>query len=226
MPVTPASVVTILPWPLLQIVIDGLPAIGAQVWTYDANTTTPKAAYHDPGLLTPHTNPIILDGQGTAIVYLNGAYHLRFHDELGELFFELDNFSFASGLAPSPDGFTRGSTDATISAVPGSALLTITGLAPLGYRVTGVTSTITADFGTSNGLTALLLGDGFLNDRWGRQPVLTTGAKTGQADFRSDTQPIAYVAYQLLVSTEGGFMDASGAIHVTIYWESLSADLP
>lgn len=226
MPITPASVITIFPWPLFQVVIDGLPAIGAQLFTYDANTTTPKAAYHDPGLLTPHTNPIILDSQGTAVIYLNGFYHLRIADEVGEYFFEVDNYSFSSGLVPSPDGFTRGSTDATISADPGTAVMSITGLAPLGYRVTGVTSTITTGFGTSNGLTAILLGDGVLEDRWGRQSILTALAQTGQQSFRSDTQPIAHVAYTLLISAEGGLFDATGNLHVTVYWESLIADAP
>jgi len=194
--------------------------------TFDASTTTPKAAFHDPGLLSPHPNPIILNDQGAAEIWLNGFYHLRLHDELGELFWDIDNYSFSSGLLPSPDGFTRGSTDATINADPGQSVLTVTGLAPLGYRVTGVTSTITTGFGTSGGLTALLLGDGVVESRWGRQPILTTGAQTGQQHFRSDTQPIAAVAYSLLIAAEGGLMDATGAIHVTVYWESLSQDVP
>ena len=226
MPITPLSVVTVFPWPHFQAVIDGVPAMGAQLFTFDANTTTPKAAYHDPALLTPHPNPVVMDDQGSAIVYLNGAYHLRFMDEVGELFWEVDNYAFDSGLSPSPDGFTRGSTDATISADPGTALMTVTGLAPLGYRVTGVSSTITADFGTSGGLTALLLGDGVLEDRWGRQATLTAPAQTGQAQYTSDTQPIAAVAYALHIAAEGGLFDAAGAIHVTVYWESLAADLP
>lgn len=226
MPITPASVVTIFPWPNFQAVIDGLPAIGSQLFTYDANTTTPKAAYHDPGLLTPHPNPIVMNDQGAAVVYLNGFYHLRFQDEVGELFWEIDNYSFASGLVPSPDGFTRGSTDATINADPGAATLTLTGLAPLGYRVTGVTSTITTGFGTSNGLTALLIGDGVLEDRWGRQAILTAAAQTGQQSAHSDTQPIAHVAYTLLIGAEGGLFDTTGALHVTVYWESLTADVP
>jgi|SRR6188474_770087 hypothetical protein len=226
MPITPLSVVTIFPWPHFQTVIDGLPAIGAQLYTYDANTTTPKAVYHDPGLLTPHPNPVVLDDQGSADIYLNGFYHLRLHDEVGELYWEVDNYSFASGLIPSPDGFTRGSTDATMQAVPGAALLTLTGLAPLGYRVTGVTSTITTSFGTSGGLAALLLGDGVLEDRWGSPAFLTAGTQTGQKDFCSDTQPIAQVAYTLQVAALGGLFDATGALHVTVYWESLAADLP
>jgi len=226
MPITPLSIVTIFPWPHFVTTIDGLPAIGGQLFTYDANTTTPKAAYHDPGLLTPHPNPIILDDQGSADIYLNGFYHLRLHDEVGELYWEVDNYSFASGLIPSPDGFTRGSTDATMAAVPGAAVMTLTGLAPLGYRVTGVTSTITTAFGTSGGLTALLLGDGVLENRWGRQPLLTALAQTGQQHFTSDTQPIAHVAYTLLISAEGGLFDATGTVHVTVYWESLSQDIP
>jgi len=226
MPITPASVITIFPWPNFQAVIDGLPAIGAQLYTFDANTTTPKAAYHDPGLLTPHPNPIVMDDQGSAVVYLNGFYHLRFHDEVGELFWEIDNYAFSSGLAPTPDGFTRGSTDASIASVPGAALLTLTGLAPLGYRVTGVTSTITAGFGTSGGLTGILIGDEVLEDRWGSPAALTVGAQTGQQSFRSESQPIAYVAYTLQVAAIGGFFDATGALHVTVYWESLAADVP
>lgn len=104
--------------------------------------------------------------------------------------------------------------------------MSITGLAPLGYRVTGVTSTITTDFGTSNGLTAILLGDGVLEDRWGRQGILTALAQTGQQSARSDTQPIAHVAYTLLIAAEGGLFDSAGNIHVTVYWESLIADSP
>ena len=226
MPVTPLSVVEIYVWPHFQAVIDGLPAMGSMLYTYAANTTTPKAAYHDPGLLTPHPHPIVLDDQGSADIYLNGFYHLRLHDEVGELYWEIDNFSFATGVPPSPDGFTRGSTEATLPAVPGAATLVGTGLVPFGYRVTGVTSTITTAFGTSGGLTAFVLGDGVVEDRWGRQPLLTALAQTGQGDFHSETQPIASVAYQLVIGAEGGLFDATGALHVTVHWESLSADVP
>lgn len=219
-------VVTIFPWPHFQAIIDGEPAIGGKLYTFAANTTTPKAAYLDPGFVTPHPNPIVLDDQGAAEVFLKETYHLRFTDAAGALYWEVQDYSFSPGAVASPDGFTRGSTGATIVADPGSSLLTVTGLAPQGYRITGVTSTVTVGFGTSNGLSALLLGDGVLENRWGRQATLTPGAQTGQKDFTSDTQPIAAVAYSLQITTEGGPMDATGALHVTVYWESLQADVP
>ena len=53
---------------------DGLPLAGGKLYTYAAGTSTPKAAYTDADALQPHTNPIILDAKGEAVIYWDGAY--------------------------------------------------------------------------------------------------------------------------------------------------------
>ena len=58
----------------------GKPLAGGQVYTYEANTTTPKVTYKDPYGLTPNTNPIILDAAGEADIYLDGTYRIRITD--------------------------------------------------------------------------------------------------------------------------------------------------
>ncbi len=58
----------------------GKPLAGGKVYTYEANTTTPKVTYKDPYGLTPNTNPIILDAVGEADIYLDGTYRIRITD--------------------------------------------------------------------------------------------------------------------------------------------------
>jgi len=130
-------------------------------------------------------------------------------------------------VLPGPDAYTGGSATATLQAIPGGSLLEIIGLAPAGYRVRGLVTRIVAAFGTSNGLTALLLGDPVLNDRWGHQPSLVLDAQTNQRDAHSDREPIAPTGgYALQVAAEGGTFDSAGRIRVTLFWERQAADIP
>ena len=95
----------------------GKPLAGGKVYTYEANTTTPKATYKDPYGLTPNTNPIILDAAGEADIYLDGTYRIRITDrndvlvndvaKIGSWFSDnlqdsLDNVSSAMGEALKP----------------------------------------------------------------------------------------------------------------------------
>jgi hypothetical protein len=222
----PPTVVEIVPWPRFTGIIDGRPAIGSRLYTFAAETSTPKASFVDPFFVTPNPNPVIMDDQGSAYIYLDGVYHLRLTDAAGVLVWEVDNYAFASGVAPSPGGVLTGTTEATVSAAAGTALLTVPGLAPAGYRILGVTSTITTAFGTSGGLSALLIGDGVLEDRWGVQPLLSAGAQTNQLQFHSGDCPIATVAYSVLLAAQGGLFDATGQVHLTCHWQGLSVDAP
>lgn len=138
-------------------------------------------------------------------------------------------FRFPQGqtIVPPVDGTTGGVSTATLTAINGGSLLEIIGLAPAGYRVRGVRTRILEGFGTSGGLTALLIGDPVLNDRWGVQPDLTEGALTGQREAHSDTEPIAPTGgYALQVAVEGGPMDTAGRIQVKVYHERLAEDIP
>lgn len=119
-----------------------------------------------------------------------------------------------------------GSTDADVVPAPGTGVISVPGLVPAGYRCEGITWTITTGFGTSQGLTGLLVGDGVANDRWARITNLATGQTSGQVHFRSDVTPVEPIPYVILVAAEGGLFDATGALHVTAYWSTLPADVP
>lgn len=126
-----------------------------------------------------------------------------------------------------PDGFTGGFSTATLTAINGGSLIEVIGLAAEGYRVRGLATTIVDAFGTSGGLTALLLGDPVLSDRWGRQDDLTEGATTNQRDAHSEREPIAGAGgYALRIAVEGGPMDSAGRIRVRLFWERLQTDVP
>lgn len=59
---------------------DGLPLAGGKVYTYAAGTSTPQAAYTDADGTVPHTNPIILDAKGEAVIYWAGNYKVNITD--------------------------------------------------------------------------------------------------------------------------------------------------
>ena len=59
------------PTPKLQFFgTDGLPLVGGKLYTYAAGTTTPLASYTDHTGVTENTNPVILDSNGEASVWL------------------------------------------------------------------------------------------------------------------------------------------------------------
>jgi hypothetical protein len=59
------------PPPKLQFFgTDGLPLVGGKLYTYAAGTTTPLATYVDHTGTTTNTNPVILDSNGQANVWL------------------------------------------------------------------------------------------------------------------------------------------------------------
>jgi hypothetical protein len=52
---------------------NGSPLAGGKLYTYTANTSTPLATYTDSGALTPNANPVILDSDGYADVWISGG---------------------------------------------------------------------------------------------------------------------------------------------------------
>lgn len=67
---------------LLAGLIDssGQPLSGGKVHTYEAGTTTPKTTYQDLAQTIPHTNPIILNAMGQALVFADGAFKFDIDD--------------------------------------------------------------------------------------------------------------------------------------------------
>lgn len=57
---------------------DGLPLVGGKLYTYAAGTTTPLATYTDYTGVTANTNPVILDSNGEASVWLPDTTSYKF----------------------------------------------------------------------------------------------------------------------------------------------------
>lgn len=61
--------------------LDGKPLAGGKVYTYEAGTTTPKTTYTTMQGDVPNSNPVILDQNGKAKIYLgDGSYRFRILD--------------------------------------------------------------------------------------------------------------------------------------------------
>lgn len=68
---------------LVQTFVDanGAPLDGGKVYFYEAGTSTPLATYQDQAEATPNTNPVILDANGQANIWLkNQAYKIVLAD--------------------------------------------------------------------------------------------------------------------------------------------------
>lgn len=60
---------------------NGNPLAGGKIYTYEAGTTTPLATYTDASAGTANTNPVILDANGEADIWLsNDVYKIRVDD--------------------------------------------------------------------------------------------------------------------------------------------------
>lgn len=57
---------------------DGNPLAGGKLYTYAAGTTTPQATYTDQGGGTPNENPIVLDANGEAAMWLDPSLSYKF----------------------------------------------------------------------------------------------------------------------------------------------------
>ena len=60
------------------------PLAGGLLHTFEAGTSTPLAVWQDDALTVPHTNPVVLDSNGQATIYLGpNAYKMRLEDSTG-----------------------------------------------------------------------------------------------------------------------------------------------
>jgi len=76
--------VDLLPWPKAKFFVPNTnyPLSGGKVYSYVAGTSTPLTTYSDPAGAIPNTNPVILNAQGEASIYLsnNSLYKIDVHD--------------------------------------------------------------------------------------------------------------------------------------------------
>jgi len=57
---------------------DGNPLAGGKLYTYEAGTTTPQATYTDQTGATPNANPVVLDANGEADVWIDLGLSYKF----------------------------------------------------------------------------------------------------------------------------------------------------
>lgn len=70
----------------------GLALAGGKVHTYEATSSTPKATYADAGAAAALTNPVILDSNGEAVIFLSsGFYKFTIADSSDVVQYSLDN---------------------------------------------------------------------------------------------------------------------------------------
>lgn len=70
----------------------GAALAGGKVHTYEATSSTPKATYADTGAAAALTNPVILDSNGEAVIFLSsGFYKFTIADSSDVVQYSLDN---------------------------------------------------------------------------------------------------------------------------------------
>lgn len=70
---------------------EGAPLAGGKLYTYKAGSDDPKATYTDFTGATPNANPVVLDSDGEANVWLQGAYKMVLKDANDVLQWTVDN---------------------------------------------------------------------------------------------------------------------------------------
>ena len=60
---------------------NGKPLAFGKLYTYQARTNTPKPTYQSEDQVVENTNPVILNGEGYADVYLDGSYKMVLKDD-------------------------------------------------------------------------------------------------------------------------------------------------
>lgn len=86
--------------PLWQrfLTANGEPASGWKLQSFVAGTSTPIATYTDESALTPNTNPVVLDSDGYADVWLEpGSYKFILMDQNDVVIRTVDNVTASSG---------------------------------------------------------------------------------------------------------------------------------
>jgi len=110
----------------------GQPLVAGQLFTYIAGTTTPKSTYVDSTGIGANTNPVILDGMGSANVWLSpGLYKFVLQDQMGNVLWTVDNIG--SAVAGYNLIATLEGPAGLRSLAPGSSLAVTT----LGYNTVG-----------------------------------------------------------------------------------------
>lgn len=94
---------------------NGDPLAGGKLYSYEAGTTTPAATYIDETEDTPNPNPVILDADGYATIWIGGGtYKFVLTDADENVIFTQDNVSRPATGPAGPDGIPAGGTTGSV----------------------------------------------------------------------------------------------------------------
>jgi hypothetical protein len=85
----------------------GVPLNGGKVYFYINGTNTPKDTYSNSTLTIANSNPVILDTNGEATIYLSGGYKVVLYNSADVLQWTMDNLFGTEGNS----GYYAGSTE-------------------------------------------------------------------------------------------------------------------
>lgn len=136
---------------------NGAPLAGGKVYTYEAGTSTPKVSYTDSTMTVQNTNPVILDAEGSAPIWVSGSYKINLTDANGvqQNDFPVDNFTNDAG-SPGPAGtFQISAAGGTVDAITANYTpdVTLSNLTTVAVVALGANATTTPTF-SPDGLTA------------------------------------------------------------------------
>jgi microcystin-dependent protein len=90
---------------------DGAPLAGGKLYTYEAGTSTPKATYTTKAAGTANANPVVLDGDGYADVWLDtGGYKFVLKDANDVTLWTTDNIDGGSATGFASQVVTKSSS--------------------------------------------------------------------------------------------------------------------
>lgn len=129
---------------------NGDPLAGGKVYTYEAGTVTPKLSYTDYTMTVPNSNPVILDAQGSASIWIEGDYKINLTDadDVQQNGFPVDHFTNDSG-EPGPAGtFQIASAGGTSDAITAdyNPNVTLSNLTTVAFVATAANTTTTPTF--------------------------------------------------------------------------------
>lgn len=142
--------VSICPYPRFKAwyPATGTPLAGGQLYTYQPGTTTAKPSYTSSTGGTTNPDPVILDANGEADVWLNGFYKLVLYDPVSNLIWGEDNVSSSPAQISALSQWIRQAIAVTyVSSTQFTCLGDQTGIFQVGIAIQATVSAGTA-YGT------------------------------------------------------------------------------
>lgn len=94
-----------IPYPRFRaFTTNGVPLAGGKLYSFAAGTSAPLAVYQDQALTTPHANPVVLDANGEATIYVDEGVLYKFRldssADVTQPGWPVDNVSVPKPAAP------------------------------------------------------------------------------------------------------------------------------